>query len=250
MLWLAHELSGKAEFREAALVQLPSYRQRLAERINIDHHDLGFLYMPSCVAAHRIAGDAAAEQMALDAADCLMQRYLPKAGIIQAWGDLSDPEQRGRIIIDCLMNLPLLHWAGKTAGRSDYTAAAITHALRSRDHLVRCDDSSFHTFHFDPQTGEPLRGSTAQAIRTPRAGRGAKRWGIYGFALNHRYAPHLGLLRVAMRQADYFLRRLPASGIACWDLAFDESSGEPWGQLGQRDRRLWPAGTVRAAGRR
>lgn len=228
MLWLAHELTGKRVFRQAALAQLPSYAQRLAQRINIDHHDLGFLYIPSCVAAHRITGNAAAEQLALAAADCLMQRYLPKAGIIQAWGDLSDPEQRGRIIIDCLMNLPLLHWASKTEGRAHFRDAAITHALRSRDHLVRDDDSSFHTFYFDAQTGAPLRGSTAQGHSDASCWSRGQAWGIYGFALNHRYAPHLGLLRVAMRQADYFLRRLPASGIARWDLAFDEHSGEPW----------------------
>ncbi|OFA03291.1 glycoside hydrolase family 88 protein [Duganella sp. HH101] len=228
MLWMAHELSGKAEFREAALAQLPSYGERLAKRINIDHHDLGFLYMPSCVAAYRITGDEGARKMALDAADHLMQRYLPKAGIIQAWGDLSDPQQRGRIIIDCLMNLPLLHWAGGKERRSSYKAAAMTHALRSRDYLVRSDDSSFHTFHFDPQTGAPLRGSTAQGWSDDSCWARGQAWGIYGFALNHRYAPHLGLLQVAMRQADYFLRRLPANGIAYWDLAFDERSGEPW----------------------
>ena len=28
-------------------------------------------------------------------------------------GNLDDPEQRGRMIIDCLMNLPLLYFAAK-----------------------------------------------------------------------------------------------------------------------------------------
>lgn len=52
--------------------------------------------------------------------------------------------------------------------------------------------------------------------------------GHYGFALNQRHAPELGLLDTAMRQADYFLAHLPASRIACWDLAFGDNSGEPW----------------------
>ena len=49
------------------------------------------------------------------------------AGIIQAWGDLDDPAQRGRIIIDCLMNLPLLHWASAQSGDGRYREAALSH---------------------------------------------------------------------------------------------------------------------------
>ncbi len=228
LLWQAYELSGDLRFAASALRQLPSFAERLSRRIHIDHHDLGFLYTPSCVTAARICDDHEARQIALAAADCLMERYLPHAGIIQAWGDLDDPEQRGRIIIDCLMNLPLLHWASGCTGHAHYRDAARQHVLRSREHLVRSDDSSYHTFHFDPVSGAPLRGSTAQGLSDDSCWARGQAWGIYGFALNHRYLPHMGLLQVAMRQADYFLRRLPANGIAYWDLAFGEGSPEPW----------------------
>jgi unsaturated chondroitin disaccharide hydrolase len=228
MLWLAHELSGQSAFRAAAHAHLASFEARLEHRIQIDHHDLGFLYMPSCVAAWRILGDAHARTVALGAAAYLMRRYLPRAGIIQAWGDLDDPAQRGRMIIDCLMNLPLLHWAGSAGGDTRYRDAALRHLERSRDFLVRADDSSFHTYHFDPETGAPLYGSTAQGLADDSCWARGQAWGMYGFALNHRHAPHLGLLAVAMRQADYFIAHLPPNGIAYWDLAFGPGSGEPW----------------------
>jgi unsaturated chondroitin disaccharide hydrolase len=228
MLWIAHELSGEAAFRHTAAAQLPSFAWRLAGRVQVDHHDLGFLYTPSAIANWRNTGDAEAHRVALAAADCLMERYLPKAGIIQAWGDLNDPEQRGRIIIDCLMNLPLLHWASAQSGRPAYRDAALHHLRQSRDHLVRADDSSFHTYYFDPDSGAPLRGSTAQGKSDDSCWARGQAWGIYGFALNHRHAPELGLLELARRQADYFLARLPANGIAYWDLAYGDGSGEPW----------------------
>jgi unsaturated chondroitin disaccharide hydrolase len=228
MLWTAYELTGNARFSAAAAAQLPSFARRLDERIQIDHHDLGFLYMPSSVAAWRITGDPQSRRIALQAADCLLQRYLPKAGIIQAWGDLNDPEQRGRIIIDCLMNLPLLHWAGRESGEARYLSAALSHLILSRDYLVRPDWSSFHTYYFDPDSGLPLRGSTAQGKSDDSCWARGQAWGIYGFALNHRYLPELGLLDVACRQADYFLERLPAHGIAYWDLVYGDGSGEPW----------------------
>ncbi|QBE66999.1 glucuronyl hydrolase [Pseudoduganella lutea] len=228
MLWTAYELTGATAFRQAAASQLPSFAWRLAKRVQIDHHDLGFLYTLSAIAAWRITGDPEARRIALQAADCLMQRYLPGAGIIQAWGDLDDPAQRGRIIIDCLMNLPLLHWASAQSGDNRYRDAALSHARQSRKYLVRPDHSSFHTYHFDPVSGEALGGSTAQGASDDSCWARGQAWGIYGFALNHRHAPDLGLLDIACAQADYFLARLPEHGIACWDLAYGDGSGEPW----------------------
>ncbi|GGY43532.1 glucuronyl hydrolase [Pseudoduganella albidiflava] len=228
MLWMAYELTGATAFRQAAASQLPSFAWRLEQDIQVDHHDLGFLYMPSAVAAWRITGETAPHRMALQAADRLMRRYLPGAGIIQAWGDLDDPAQRGRIIIDCLMNLPLLHWASAQSGDGRYREAALSHLRQSRKYLVRPDHSSFHTYHFDPVTGDALGGSTAQGASDDSCWARGQAWGIYGFALNHRHAPELGLLDIACAQADYFLARLPEHGIAYWDLAYGDGSGEPW----------------------
>ena len=227
LLWLAYELGGDVKFHDIAEEHVDSFDDRLQKQINLDHHDLGFLYFPSCVASYRINGSVQAKRIAIQAADFLMERYLPKAGIIQAWGDLSDPQQCGRIIIDCLMNLPLLHWASDVTGIAHYRDVAIEHALRSRDYLIRADNSSYHTFHFDPDTGKPLRGSTAQGSSDESSWARGQAWGIYGFALNHRYAPGLGLQEAAMKQADYFLRHLPEHDIAYWDLTFGDGSGEP-----------------------
>ena len=228
LLWLAFELADDADCRASASHHVGSFASRIAGRVHVDHHDMGFLYSPSCVAAWKLARDPLARAAAIAAADCLMQRFLPAAGIIQAWGDLEDPEQRGRIIIDCLLNLPLLFWASAETGNAAYREAARSHLRQSRDHLVRPDASSFHTFHFDVATGAPVRGSTAQGAADDSCWARGQAWGIYGFALNHRFEPGLGLLDVARRQADYFLARLPRHGVACWDLAYGEDSGEPW----------------------
>jgi unsaturated chondroitin disaccharide hydrolase len=194
----------------------------------LDHHDLGFLFMPSCVAALRDGDNPLARTTALHAADLLMARYLPGAGVIQAWGKLDDPSQRGRLIIDCLLNLPLLHWASAQTGDPRYANAARTHARRSQAVLVRADGSTFHTFHFDPATGAPLHGTTHQGASHDSCWARGQAWGIYGFALNHRWSPDLGLLDTACRLADRFLADLPEHGVPCWDLALKHEAGEPW----------------------
>ena len=228
LLWMAYELSAEPRFRKAAEKQLPSYGERIKRRIDVDHHDMGFLYTPSCVAAWRLTGNDEARHAALGAADCLLQRYSPVAGILQAWGDRDDAANRGRMIIDSLLNLPLLRWAYAETGRGEYLSAMRTHLRQSRDHLVRDDGSSFHTYYFDVDSGRPLRGSTAQGASDSSCWARGQAWGIYGFALNHRCAPDLGLLDVALRMTDYFLAHLPANGIAYWDLAFGQGSDEPW----------------------
>jgi len=227
-LWMAFELTGDTGFRSVANDHVKSFARRLENGDDLATHDLGFLYTPSCCAAYRSSGNEAAKLSALRAAEELMSRYLENAGVIQAWGDLDDPAQRGRMIIDCLMNLPLLRWAGAITRDAKYSAAADAHCARARDHLIRQDNSTFHTYHFDPITGMPLKGTTHQGASDSSCWARGQAWGIYGFALNHRQAPHLDLLDTSIRLADYFLEHLPKNGIAYWDLSFGDGSGEPW----------------------
>ncbi|MFT4252146.1 MAG: glycoside hydrolase family 88 protein, partial [Caulobacter sp.] len=164
MLWLAFEASGEPRYRQAAERQVESFRDRIDREVNVDHHDLGFLYSLSCVAGWKLTGNIGARQAALAAARRLMTRYLPVAGIIQAWGDLSDPEQAGRMIIDCNLNLPLLYWASDETGDPTFRIAADRHIEEAARHIVRPDASTFHTFYMDPRTGEPVGGKTHQGF--------------------------------------------------------------------------------------
>lgn len=226
-LWLAWELTGAERYRDAGLEHVASFADRLAGGVDLDTHDLGFLYTLSCVAPAELLGNEEARAAALAAADRLMERYLEPAGIIQAWGDLADPDQRGRAIIDSLMNTPLLYWAAEASGESRFADAASTHAGRLRDTLMRPDNTTFHTYHFDPGTGAALRGSTQQGHADDSCWARGQAWGIYGFALNHRHTGDLTFLHAAQACAAYFLDHLPADRVAYWDLVFSDGSGEP-----------------------
>jgi unsaturated chondroitin disaccharide hydrolase len=226
MLWLAHDLTGDKEYLTAALSHVDSFSDRVRSGIDVDTHDLGFLYTLSCVVAWRRTGDERARIAALAAADHLLTRVLEPAGIIQAWGDLNDPRQRGRTIIDSLMNTPLLFWASQVTGGDRYAAAAVRHTEQLREHMLRPDNTTFHTFYWDPQTGEPLRGETEQGNADDSCWARGQAWGIYGFSLNYRYTGDVSFLRAAQRCADFFLAHLPADGVAYWDLVFSDGSKE------------------------
>jgi hypothetical protein len=226
MLWLGYQFCGDEDLRDAAQTQVSSFERRIENQVCTDHHDLGFLYSLSCIAAWKIVGDAAARTAAIKAADLLRKRYLPVAGIIQAWGDLSDPAQAGRMIIDCNLNLPLLYWASHETGDPAYRAVANIHAGRAARYLVRPDDSTFHTFYMDPKSGAPLRGTTHQGYSDDSCWARGQAWGMYGFPLVYRYNGDTSLIELSARLAGYFLARLPTDHICCWDLAFTDEQVE------------------------
>lgn len=226
MIWLAYELTGDDKYRAAAEIHVDSFRDRIERNIDCDTHDLGFLYTLSCVAAFKLTGNRKAEQTALLAADRLMTRYFPKAGIIQAHGDLNDPRLRGRMIIDGLMNLPLLYWAAEATGRPVYREAAETHARQTMRYIVREDASTYHTYYFDVESGEPRYGDTLQGYSDDSCWSRGQAWGIYGFTLSYVYTGERRFLETAMKLADYFLNRLPGDRVVYWDLIFTDDSGE------------------------
>jgi len=220
MLWLAYELSGAERYRAAAASHTANYAERIDRHIATDTHDLGFLYSLSCVAAFKLTGDGVAHSAALGAANLLLARFLPVAGIIQAWGDLNDPAQTGRMIIDCNLNLPLLYWASDTTGDAKYRRAADCHIVQAARHLVRADASTFHTFFMDAKTGAPRYGRTHQGFSDESCWSRGQAWGIYGFPLVYRHNGNAALLSLAECLAGYFLNRLPEDLVCCWDLIF------------------------------
>ena len=225
--WLSWELTGDDTFKDAALVNAADFARRVRAGEDLDTHDLGFLYSLSSVPAWRLLHDEDQRAAALLAADHLMLRFLEPAGIIQAWGDLSDPKQRGRTIIDSLMNMPLLIWASEETGDPRYRDAARRHTEQLRQHILRDDNSTFHTFYWDAETGEPLRGGTEQGAFDDSCWARGQAWGIFGFSMNYKETGDQGLLDAAWRCADYFLSHLPIDLIPFWDLVYTEGSDAP-----------------------
>lgn len=218
-LWLAWEMTGDDKYRRLAEQHVRSFGLRIAGRVDTQTHDLGFLYTLSCVSAWRLTGNAEARGFSLLAAEALLERYHPKAQIIQAWGDLNDPEQAGRMIIDCTMNLPLLYWASEQTGDPRFAAAARAHVNQSARYLVRQDASTYHTYYMDIVTGEPRYGNTQQGYADDSCWSRGQAWGIYGFLLSYIYTGDRSMIALSKKLANYFINRLPEDAVCHWDLA-------------------------------
>lgn len=225
LLWLAYAASGQEALRAQAESLLASFRTRLDRQVHITH-DLGFLFTLSARAQWQITGETAARDLALRAAEMLAQRYRAKGEYIQAWGTVGDPEESGRTIIDSMMNLPLLFWASDQTHDPRLHERAQQHARTCARHLLRADGSTYHTFLFDPETGQPLGPRTHQGYADDSLWARGQAWAIYGFAAASAWCRSLEFREVAARAADRFMAELPADRIPRWDLRLPPGAPE------------------------
>ncbi len=124
------------------------------------------------------------------------------------------------------MNLPLLFWASEVTGDCKYAKVATNHAHTARNVIIRDDNSTYHTYYFDPQTGEPTKGVTHQGYADDSCWSRGQAWGVYGFALCYKYTKDPEFIEEFIKVTDYFIDHLPEDKVAYWDLCFTSGSEE------------------------
>lgn len=226
MLWLCYEYTKDERYRDLAERNIDSFLHRVENSIELDHHDLGFLYSLSCVSGFQLTGSEKAKRAALLAADKLMSRWQEKGGFLQAWGPFNSKEHY-RFIIDCMLNIPLLYWASETTGIAHYREAAQRHFETSCQYVIREDASAYHTFYMNPETGGPDHGATRQGYSDTSAWARGQAWGIYGIPLNIRYTKAMDYTELYKGMTNYFLNRLPQDNVCYWDLIFTDQDAQP-----------------------
>lgn len=217
LLWLTYGATGDQAVAKYAQTLLASFEKRLDEGIRITH-DLGFLYTLSARAQWHMLHDEAACQLALRAAELLAERYRAPGRYIQAWGEIGAADEGGRAIIDTMMNLPLLFWASHQTGDPQYAEIASHHADTTAEHLIRADGSSYHTFIFNQDTGEPIGPKTHQGYADDSLWARGQSWVIFGFAAAAAWTGNQRYAAIAQQAAERFRAELPENNVPPWDL--------------------------------
>lgn len=229
MLWLAWLYAKEKRYYNLAMENVKSFEKRLEDHVILDHHDIGFLYSLSLGAAWKITGFEELKAPIIKAADVLASRFQEKGGFIQAWGKLGE-EKEYRLIIDSLLNLPLLYQAYKITGRQRYADIAQSHYDRVIHNIVREDYSTYHTFYFDKATGNPDHGATHQGFSDSSCWARGQAWAILGMPLHARLSGR-GFSQEESRLYQhilaYFETHLPSDKMPYWDLIFTDGSTQP-----------------------
>ncbi len=227
MLFLAYEYTANKKYLDAGLAHVESFIDRVDNMLGMDDHDIGFNFTLSTVAAYRATGDERYKGKAIKAAGVLADRFREKGQFIQIAGG-PNPEYDAwyRLIIDCLMNINLLYWAGETTGERSYTDKGFAHFNTTMETVVRENGSTFQNFYFDKHTGARLGGGTKQGLSATSCWSRGQSWGVTGVPFTYSYMHNDDIIPKYYKIVDYYLANLPTDKIAYWDLDFTDG-GEP-----------------------
>lgn len=191
------------------------------EKLNGSTHDMGFKVYCSFGWGYRLTQRDDFKNVVIESAKTLSTRFNPKVKAIQSWDRPEGHKWAAYpVIIDNMMNLELLFAASKLTKDSIYYNIAVDHADTTLKHHFREDNSSYHVVDFDELTGEVITKDTHQGISKESSWARGQGWGLYGFTLMYRETKNKVYLDMAIKIADYIIRRLPDDDIPYWD--FDD----------------------------
>lgn len=226
MLWLDWRRTHDNKILNNIEMQMWEFEQRLKQDRGLDNHDIGFLYILSAVAGYKLTKNDKYLQMAKTAAQRLAKRYHPDAKFIQAWGNPNGRDNY-RLIIDCMLNIPLIYWVAEQTDDKELFDIAYNHARTTNKVIFRDDYSTYHTYYFDYDTAAPLYGKTKQGAGDDTTWSRGQAWAIYGFAISYTYTRDEVFLDSAKKAANYFIEHLPEDMIAFWDLCYTDGDDQP-----------------------
>ena len=214
-LWLLYQLTGDPAVQELARKETAKLSSVLDFPLS---HDIGFQVNCSYGNAYRVTGDSLYLPLIEQAAAALAGRFNPTVGATLSW----NAGEKGKypVIIDNMMNLELLEFAGKKFACDSLRSIADTHAETTLRNHFRPDATCWHMLDYDPSTGEVLRKVTVQGYADDSAWARGQAWALYGYTMMFRETGKAAFLEQAEKVARMLLPRLPYDGIPYWD--FDD----------------------------
>ncbi len=214
ILWLASEQDRDDDLKQRAV----EMTDRLLPRASDTHnHDLGFMFYPSAIKAWRVTGDEKYRRVAMDAASALARQFNEEAGFIPGWGFFGGEAWGGSVLIDTMMNLPLLVWAVQQGADASLMQVVERHAAKTLQYHLRADGSVYHVYKFDPRTGAALHGDTYQGLNAESSWVRGHGWAITGSAILAAMTGDKRYQAASEKVAQYFSNQWQPGTVPPWD---------------------------------
>ena len=213
MLWQMYHATGEEKYKVAANGVEDKLDQAFDKYTEL-HHDVGFMWLHSAVANYRITGNERSLARGLHAAHLLAGRYNPRGKFIRSW----NRDRAGWVIVDSMMNVPLLYWAEDVIDDPRFKYIAMDHVDTVMNNTVRQDGSCNHIIVLDPTNGELLETPGGQGYASGSSWSRGQAWAIYGFALSYLHTDKKEYLDTAKKVAHYFISQIDLTdGVALLD---------------------------------
>lgn len=219
ILWYLYEGTGDALFSQSAKKWMNGLEK---EKYNKGTHDLGFIIHCSFGNAYRITGDEKYLDIINQAANSLASRYNGNVKAIKSW-DWST-EWKFPVIIDNMMNLEMLYFAGKQFDEDRFVKISDNHAITTINNHFRNDFSSYHVVNYDLSNGQAIWHGTHQGYSDQSAWARGQAWGFYGYLICYRETGKQEYLDQALKIHEFLFNdeNMPDDMIVYWD--FDDPS--------------------------
>ncbi len=225
MILIAYEYSQDEKYLEYAKQLGDSMIERIDNRFVIDHHDIGFLLLPSITALYRLTGEQKYYDYSIKGADILCERYHSDAKFIQAWGPMDDDSEY-RLIVDSLINLPLLFWAYKQTADEKYQVIYRNHFNSVISNGIRDDFTSYHTYYYNRDTKLPAIGKQQQGFSEDSCWARGQGWILLGTMLFNNHEPNQLAVETFNGCSQYVKQKTSIDKIPYWDYIFDATSNQ------------------------
>ena len=201
IMWQMYCETGEKQYADYA-ENIEKKLEKVLHDFEMLDHDLGFLWLLTGVERYRQTGNERAKNNALLAASVLAARFNPYGNYIRAW---NGEHNNGVVIIDCMMNIPLLYWASEVLGDDRFSNIARAHADTVIENFIRENGSSKHIIRFNINTGKYLEEYAGQGCAEGSSWTRGQGWAIYGFIQNYQWTNDARYLEVASNAAKYFI---------------------------------------------
>jgi len=208
IMWLLYVGTKDEMFKQAALCA-EKLLAAGAEDFDLLYHDVGFMWHISSGVNYRLTGDKKAKSHAMFMAATLAARYNLNTQCIRAF---QPKDQERMVIIDTMMNLPLLYWASRETNDPRFSLVAQSHADTAMRNHMRKDGSVYHVLEYDLYTGECLGPIMGQGTAVEGAWTRGQAWAIYGFTLSYIHTGKEEYLQTAKKVAHYFMAAVSETG--------------------------------------
>ena len=176
-----------------------------------DVHDLGFIFMSTYKRWLDLTGDAALNDVLIQAGRTMGLRFRPKGQYLRSF------VSEDSLFIDIMMNVGIVFRSALESGDEKLYGIADLHTLTTRRVLVRGDGSTAHEGLFDVASGEFLKQTTHQGWRGDSCWSRGLAWALYGFGTVYGYTRDRRFLATAEHCADYYITHTRGDGVPPWD---------------------------------
>jgi unsaturated chondroitin disaccharide hydrolase len=234
MMWRFHQRTGDPTWRTRA-----EHYSKLLEHRQHDRnvHDLGFIFLNTYLPWYKLTNDPRLHDVLIQAGRTLAMRFMERGQYLRSF---VAPES---LLNDIMMNVPIIFYAANETDDAELRRRAEAHCRTTRDTIVRADGSTAHEGIFDLESGEFLKQTTHQGLRGDSRWARGLAWSLYGYSQVYGLTGSDEWLEVSERNADFWVKNLPADGVPYWDFDADLAQPAPWGA--QKDS---SAGAIAASG--